>query len=200
MPNNLFYKTLSIIGTLGIVVLSSTQVWTTFKKQNNSEAEISKTLSELKKARKETLSEINLIKKEVLKELNSLSTETLDKVETFQKSTLSEVKTVKSDLLNELNSLRLNSVNEIKKDKAFALDEIRTIKSEALSSINQAGGTDENGVAMIIRYTGGGGTTMATVPMQTLSQCEIAGATMEASKRFTSTDRNIGFECVETGK
>ena len=70
MPNNLFYKTLSIIGTFGIVVLSSTQVWTTFKKQTNSEAEISKTLTELKKTRKETLSEINLIKKEVLNELD----------------------------------------------------------------------------------------------------------------------------------
>tara|TARA_B100000212_G_scaffold276956_1_gene216476 strand:+ start:105 stop:707 length:603 start_codon:yes stop_codon:yes gene_type:complete len=200
MSNNLFYKTLSIIGTLGIVVLSSTQIWTTFKKQTDTESEISKTLLELKQARKETLSEINLIKKEVLKELNSMGSETLEKVETIQKSTLSEVKTVKSDLLNELDSARVNSVKEIKNDKTLALDEIRKIKSEALTSIKRAGGNDEDGVAMIIRYTGGGGTTMATVPMQTLSQCEIAGATMEASKRFTSTDRNIGFECVETGK
>ena len=167
MSNNLFYKTLSIIGTLGIVVLSSTQVWTTLRKQTDAEAEISKTLIELKKARKETLSDINIIKKEVL---------------------------------NELDLVRDKSLKEIKNDKTFALNEIRTIKSEALSSIKQAGGADEDGVAMIIRYTGGGGTSMAIVPMQTLSQCEIAGATMEASKRFTSTDRNIGFECVETGK
>ena len=80
MPNNLFYKTLSIIGTLGIVVLSSTQVWTTLRKQTDAEAEISKTLIELKKARKETLSDINIIKKEVLNELDLVRDKSLKEI------------------------------------------------------------------------------------------------------------------------
>ena len=167
MPNNLFYKTLSILGTLGIIVLSSTQVWIAFKEKSDSESQISKTLMELRKEKKEAIAEVKKAKKEILE---------------------------------EINTFRSNTILELKNDKSFAIQEISAIKSEALSSIKQAGGTDEDGVSMIIRYTGGGGTTMATVPMQTFSQCEIAGATMEASKRFTSTDRNIGFECVETGK
>ena len=72
MSNNLFYKTISIIGTLGIIVLSSTQVWTTLKKQTDTEAEISKTLMELKQTRKEILNEINSKKSNLLKEFDSL--------------------------------------------------------------------------------------------------------------------------------
>ena len=72
MSNNLFYKTISIIGTLGVVVLSSTQLWTTLRKETDAEAEISKTLIELKKERKETLNEIKSIKLDLLKELDSL--------------------------------------------------------------------------------------------------------------------------------
>ena len=105
MPNNLFYKTVSIIGTLGIVILSSTQVWTSLKKQNNSEAEISKTLSELKKAKKETLSEVELIKKEVLKELREAKKETLKDIRTSRSEALKEVKTTKDDAITSLNNL-----------------------------------------------------------------------------------------------
>ena len=47
--NNLFYKSLATISTLGILALSTTQVLNTMKKTNSSEVEISKTLIELKK-------------------------------------------------------------------------------------------------------------------------------------------------------
>ena len=40
MSNNLFYKIISIVGTLGIVVLSATQVSTAFKKGNNAEDQL----------------------------------------------------------------------------------------------------------------------------------------------------------------
>ena len=52
--------------------------------------------------------------------------------------------------------------------------------------------------SLILRYTGGGGTSMIAVPMESEEQCEIAGATMESSKTFTSDSRNIGFQCVES--
>ncbi len=48
MSNNLFYKIISIIGTLGIVVLSVTQVSTTFKKGNNAEDQLN--LNEVREA------------------------------------------------------------------------------------------------------------------------------------------------------
>ena len=44
MTNNIFYKVLATIGTLGIILIAGMQVYTTFKKKNNTEAEISKTL------------------------------------------------------------------------------------------------------------------------------------------------------------
>ena len=102
MPNNLFYKTLSIIGTLGIVVLSSTQVWTTLKKQTDTEAEISKTLIELKKERKETLNEIKSIKSDLLKELDSL-----------RLGNLNELKNNKANALNDLNRARKEALEAV---------------------------------------------------------------------------------------
>ena len=126
MSNNLFYKTLSIIGTLGIVVLSSTQVWTTFKKQTNSEAEISKTLTELKKTRKETLSEINLIKKEVLNELDSARFNSVKEIKADRVNALSEVKAAKQEALQTLNA---------------ATDEDGKIWLVMRSSVNQGGNT-----------------------------------------------------------
>ena len=167
MSNNLFYRTLSIIGTIGIVVLSTTQLWTTFKKQTDTEAEISKTLLELKQARKESLNEINLVRKEIMK----------------------EIKDSRKEIFEELNGYKNSSLFEIKETK-----------KEAVNSLKNISGGSGSGVSMLIRYTGGAGTSMVTVPMQSFDQCELAGATMEASKRFTSSDRNIGFECVETGK
>ena len=58
--------------------------------------------------------------------------------------------------------------------------------------------TNKTNYSLILRYTGGRGTTMIAVPMDSEEQCEIAGATMESSKNFTSNSRNIGFQCVES--
>ena len=52
--------------------------------------------------------------------------------------------------------------------------------------------------SLILRYTGGAGTSMIAVPMSSEEQCEIAGAMMEGSKTFTSNSRNIGFQCIES--
>ena len=105
MSNNLFYKTLSIIGTLGIVVLSSTQVWTALKKQTDTEAEISKTLLELKKARKETLSEIKTVKSDLIKEIDSLRLKTLNELKANKDNALIDLKEVKKDSLKALKDI-----------------------------------------------------------------------------------------------
>ena len=167
MSNNLYYKIIAALGTLGIVVLSATQVWTSLKVNNNTENQLSKTLVELKKIRKESLNEINVVRNEIMK----------------------EIKDSRKEIFEELNGYKNSSLFEIKETK-----------KEAVNSLKNVSGGSGSGVSMLIRYTGGGGTSMVTVPMQSFDQCELAGATMEASKRFTSTDRNIGFECVETGK
>lgn len=102
MSNNLFYKTISIIGTLGVVVLSSTQLWTTLRKETDAEAEISKTLIELKKERKETLNEIKSIKLDLLKELDSL-----------RLGNLNELKNNKANALNDLNRARKEALEAL---------------------------------------------------------------------------------------
>ncbi len=104
MSNNLFYKTISIIGTLGIIVLSSTQVWTTLKKQTDTEAEISKTLMELKQTRKEILNEINSKKSNLLKEFDSLRLGSINELKDNKASALNDVKEAKKEALLTLES------------------------------------------------------------------------------------------------
>ncbi|ABV50267.1 Hypothetical protein P9215_06521 [Prochlorococcus marinus str. MIT 9215] len=79
--NNLFYKSLATISTIGIIVLSTTQLFDTTEKRNNSEIEISKTLIELKKARKEALDEVKTLKSDILKELKTAEKEALKTLE-----------------------------------------------------------------------------------------------------------------------
>ena len=156
MSNNLFYKTLSIIGTLGIVVLSSTQVLTTFQNQDNSEAEISKTLTELKKAKKETLSEINLAKKDVLKDLD----ETLEEVVTYKRSTLSEVKTARKEALN-------------------AIGEASGDGTKVWLVLKYGGRGDVPGLA----NKGDFNFAINSIPMKDVDTCEIMGAQWISSPR-----------------
>ena len=35
------------------------------------------------------------------------------------------------------------------------------------------------------------------IPMESIEQCNIAGATLKSSKRFRFIDKSIGFECIE---
>ena len=86
--NNLFYKSLATISTIGILVLSTTQILNTTKKSDSSEIEISKTLIELKKARKEALDEVKTFKSDILKALKTIRTETISEFKTAEKEAL----------------------------------------------------------------------------------------------------------------
>ena len=72
MSNNIFYKALAAVSTVGIVVIAGIQVTTALKKGNNAEDQLAKTMVEIKKARKDALIEVNSIRSDVLKELNNL--------------------------------------------------------------------------------------------------------------------------------
>ena len=104
MSNNLFYKTLSIIGTLGIIVLASSEVLTTLKKQTDAESEISKTLIELKKERKETLNEIKSTKSDLLKELDSLRLGSINELKANKDNALNDLKNAREEALKTLDS------------------------------------------------------------------------------------------------
>ena len=91
MKNNIYYKVLATLGTTGIILIAGTQVYTSFKK-NNSEAEISKTLVELKKARKEAMAEVKLLQKDFLDELKNFKSETLRELKISRKEALNSIK------------------------------------------------------------------------------------------------------------
>ena len=80
MSNNIFYKALAAVSTVGIVVIAAIQVTTALKKGNNAEDQLAKTMVEIKNLRKEALSEVKQVKKEVLKELNELKSNQVAKV------------------------------------------------------------------------------------------------------------------------
>ena len=112
--NNILYKALAAISTVGIVIITGMQVSTALKKGNTAEDQLAKVMVEMKNIRKEALAEVKIVREEVLKELNALKTETftelksesafsLGKLETTQKTLLAEIKTVREELLKGLS-------------------------------------------------------------------------------------------------
>ena len=207
MSNNIFYKALAAVSTVGIVVIAGIQVTTVLKKGNNAEDQLAKTLVEIKNLRKEALAEVNLVKKDVLQELNSLSSDALEKVETVQKLSLSEVKTIRTNLLKEIDIVRSNSLNEIKADRANALGEVKTAKKEALQAIAQASGSNEGKVWLVLKYGGwkqgyisGFDPAIEKIPMRDMDQCQIMGAQWISSPRAFDGRYNyekMAFICLE---
>ena len=166
MGNNIFYKALAALSTVGLLSIAASLVVPIVSQKNNDlEESVTKTRVELNQARKEALA---------------------------------EVKAIRKDTLSEVNKSRQDTLSDVKAARANSLAEVRAARADSLKDINKAS-DDTSGVWLVVRYTGGGGTSTFTIPMKSFPDCEIAGATMEASKRFTSTDRNIGFECLEEG-
>ena len=72
MSNNIFYKALAALSTIGILSIAGFQATTSLKKGNTAEDQLAKTMVEIKKARKDALIEVKSIRSDVLKELNNL--------------------------------------------------------------------------------------------------------------------------------
>ena len=68
MSNNIFYKALAAVSTVGIVVIAGIQVSTALKKGNTAEDQLAKTMVEIKNARKDALAEVKSIRSDLLKE------------------------------------------------------------------------------------------------------------------------------------
>ena len=92
MSNNIFYKALAAVSTVGIVVIAGIQVTTALKKGNNADDQLAKTMVEIKNARKDALAEVKSVRAEILKELNSLKTNTLGELKSDRAIALKKLK------------------------------------------------------------------------------------------------------------
>ena len=184
MPNNLFYKTLSIIGTLGIVVLSSTQVLTALKKNNNTvDEQLAKTIIEIKNARKEALAEIKSLESDTLKEL----------------------KFIQSNTINVLEKDNANSLFKIEKAQQSALNEINIFQKKVLSELKAMSPKDHSDSWWLILVARNGGiwdgsqTSAAwTLPMKGENECQAAGLKVQGDKSFHGkVYQHMRYTCVK---
>ena len=109
MSNNIFYKALAAVSTVGIVVIAGIQVTTALKKGNPAEDQLAKTMVEIKNARKDALSEVKSIRSEVLKQLDTVRSNSLNELKTDRANALNEVKTARTAALKELKAAGGNS-------------------------------------------------------------------------------------------
>ena len=105
MTNNVFFKTLAAVSTVGIVVITGIQVKTGFKKSNTAENQLAKTMVEIKNARKDALAEVKSIRSEVLK--NGVSFWLNWKNDIILKRIINSKKRPKLDFLNDKGVLKL---------------------------------------------------------------------------------------------
>ncbi len=104
MSNNIFYKALAAVSTVGIVVIAGIQVTTALKKGNNAEDQLAKTMVEIKNLRKEALSEVKATRADLLKELNNFRSSTLSEIKKDRANALGEVKAAKKEALEVLKA------------------------------------------------------------------------------------------------
>ena len=129
MSNNIFYKALAAVSTVGIVVIAGIQVTTALKKGNNAEDQLAKTMVEIKNARKDALAEVKSIKSDLVKELNNI-----------RSNTLNEIKADRSNALNEVKSAKKEALNSLKKVSTYNYPKAWLIMR---SSVNQGGNAIE---------------------------------------------------------
>ena len=116
MSNNIFYKALAAVSTVGIVVIAGIQVTTALKKGNNAEDQLAKTMVEIKNARKDVLTEVKSIRSNVLKELDSVRSNALNEIKTDRSNALIQVKAAREEALK-----KINKVSSPKSDKVWLL-------------------------------------------------------------------------------
>ena len=104
MSNNIFYKALAAVSTVGIVVIAGIQVTTALKKGNNAEDQLAKTMVEIKNARKDVLTEVKSIRSEVLNELDTVRANSLNEIKADRANALTQVKAAKTSALKELKA------------------------------------------------------------------------------------------------
>ena len=128
---------------------------------------------------------------------------TMVEIKKVRKDALSEVKSIKSELVKELNTIRSSTLNEIKVDRASAIEEVKAAKKDALASIRSTEGNQTGKVWLVLKYAGiNSGFALDKIPMKDLEQCELMGASYEASPRAYEGRYNyerVAFLCIEEG-
>ena len=174
MRNNIFYKSLAAVSTVGIVVIAGIQVTTALKKGNNAEDQLAKTMVEIKNLRKEALAEVKSVRAEVLKELD-----------TVRSNSLKELKTDRSNALVEVKAAKENALKSI--GKAGGSDEGQ------VWLVLKYGGWKQG-------YISGFDPAIEKIPMRDMDQCQIMGAQWISSPRAFDGRYNyekMAFICLE---
>jgi len=74
-----------------------------------------------------------------------------------------------------------------------------SVESEAIQVLSETASVQSGTIYLVLRY--GAifipAVSMIHIPMESIEQCNIAGATLKSSKRFRFNDKSIGFECIE---
>mgnify|MGYP001349165643 CR=1 FL=1 len=119
--NNMFYKILTAMSTIGILSIAGIQVSMALKERDISQDQLAQIMVELKNGRKEALAERKIVRAEALKYLNAFKTQTfaelksasassLGEVERNQKKILADVKTIRADVLKELRGFECRTL------------------------------------------------------------------------------------------
>ena len=174
MSNNIFYKALAAVSTLGIVVIAGIQVTTALKKGNNAEDQLAKTMVEIKNARKDALSEVKAIRSDLVKELNN----------------------IRSNTLNEIKVDRSNALNEVKAARKEALSSIGQANGEEVKVwlVLKYGGKGTTGYSNTFNFS------LDSIPMKDIDTCQIMGAQWISSPRAFDGRYNLekmAFVCLE---
>jgi len=173
MSNNIFYKALATVSTVGIVVIAGIHVTTALKKGNTTEDQLSKTMVEINKARKDALAEVKAIKSEVLNELD----------------------TVRANSLNEIKTDRTNALVEVKGAKSDALKSIKKAGGSQVGSVWLV-------IRYISGAANTRGSSLEKIRMIDMDHCQEQGAKWMAAPRMkyekkTSEYSRLGFICLE---
>ena len=171
MSNNIFYKALAAVSTVGIVVIAGLQGTTALKKGNIAEDQLAKTMVEIKNARKDALSEVKATRSDLLKELNNIRTTTLNEIKKDRASALGEVKAAKKEALESLSKIQGTS-----KEKIWLVVRVGGYNS---------GGWSHMPVAL------------EKIAMPSMEECQLQGAMFSASENIANRDYLTGFECLE---
>ena len=94
MANNFFYKALAALSTVGILAAAGSLVPIAMRRGNSSEDQITKTMVDLKNARKDALAEIKIFRKEVLNELKTERSNALGEVKAATTESMKAIKQV----------------------------------------------------------------------------------------------------------
>ena len=182
MSSNSIYKLFGGLSTAGILVIAGCLLPTLFKQSNSNEQELSKTIIEIKNARKEALTEVKSMKIEALKEIKILQSNTMKDLEEGNASSITKLTKARNNAFDEISKVQNKVLNELK-----------------VMSTNES----ESWWLILVARNGGiwdGSQTSAAwaLPMKGETQCEAAGLKVQGDKNFHGkVYQHLRYSCVK---